>query len=128
MCFCNERRDQLAALTSKKKPTPWTHEKAFSVARDIESKAPLYGYHVGLTGGLLYKDGNRKDADFILYEVRKADPDKDALLKQLNHHFGIRELRRVSDWLSKMETAEGYPMDFLFPDAEHEDDYPQDDE
>lgn len=39
----------------------------------IESIAAQHGMHVGLTGGQLYKDGPRKDIDFVLYHASNTD-------------------------------------------------------
>lgn len=54
----------------------WTLEDAIEVCTLIESVAPKYGFHVALTGGLLYKEGPRKDCDIVLYRIRQRhDPD-----------------------------------------------------
>jgi hypothetical protein len=45
----------------------WTRKMAVASCRTIESALSKMGWHVGLTGGTLYKDGARKDVDFIVY-------------------------------------------------------------
>lgn len=42
-----------------------THIK--NLACTIERHAQILGLHVALTGGQLYKDGFRKDIDFVIY-------------------------------------------------------------
>ncbi len=41
----------------------WTQEEAIELCRIIEDICPQAGCHVALTGGCLYKDGERKDLD-----------------------------------------------------------------
>ena len=41
--------------------------KAIDLCRRLEPKFSRFGYHVGLTGGCLYKEGERKDVDIIVY-------------------------------------------------------------
>lgn len=54
----------------------WTLEDAIEVCTLIEEVAPDYGFHVALTGGLLYKQGKRKDCDILLYRIREIpNPD-----------------------------------------------------
>ena len=50
----------------------WNHESALRLVQEIEAICPQYGCHVGLTGGCLYKDGDRKDCDIILYRIRQT--------------------------------------------------------
>lgn len=54
----------------------WTLNEAIEVCKIIEEIAPEYGFHVALTGGLLYKEGSRKDCDLLFYRIReRPDPD-----------------------------------------------------
>lgn len=50
----------------------WTQPEAIALCVEIERFAPLCGCHVALIGGCLYKIGNRKDCDIILYRIRQA--------------------------------------------------------
>lgn len=52
------------------KPT-WTQTEAIELCKLLEMVAPNYGAHVALTGGLLYKEGPRKDCDVLLYRIRE---------------------------------------------------------
>lgn len=51
----------------------WKQADAIKMCRLLESVAPAYGCHVALTGGCLYKDGPRKDADVIFYRIRQVE-------------------------------------------------------
>jgi hypothetical protein len=43
----------------------WTLAEAVEVCRQVEAICPPFGCHVALTGGTLYKDGERKDLDLL---------------------------------------------------------------
>lgn len=47
----------------------WTQAEAIALCREIEQICPRFGCHVALTGGCLYKDGPRKDADLLYNEM-----------------------------------------------------------
>ena len=85
----------------------------------LEELAPEFGCHVALTGGCLYKDGNRKDCDIILYRIRQWKaiewPKFRALLESL-HGFVFETVKSEQQWLFKAKTAKGYSIDFLFPE------------
>lgn len=49
-------------------------EEAVAIARDLEPVAAANGFHVGLTGGCLYRDGERKDVDLIFYPHDRVSP------------------------------------------------------
>lgn len=95
------------------KSFPWTLEEAVQFARKFEEIAPAYGMHVGLTGGCLYKDGGRKDADFLLYKVRQTQPNVSGFLAHL-WQMGFTHTAGEG-WCVKVEFA-GKKMDLLFPD------------
>ena len=50
----------------------WTQAEAIELCREIELICPKFGCHVALTGGLLYKDGERKDCDLLFYRIRQV--------------------------------------------------------
>ena len=50
----------------------WTVLEGLAICRKIESISPSYGAHVALTGGLLYRDGPRKDCDILIYRIRQV--------------------------------------------------------
>lgn len=45
----------------------WTLADAIPLCTHLEMIAVQYECHIGLTGGLLYKDGPRKDLDVVVY-------------------------------------------------------------
>ena len=50
----------------------WTLEMAVALCRKVEAVCPQFGCHVALTGGTLYKDGERKDCDLLFYRIRQT--------------------------------------------------------
>lgn len=100
----------------------WSRETVLPLCKAIEEIAPEFGCHVALTGGLLYKDGPRKDADIMLYRIRQAwEIDRDALFHALENRLGIKRLSGFG-WCIKAEWR-GLPIDFFFPDGEDGADY-----
>lgn len=98
--------------------TMWTREEAIALARIIETVCPTYGCHIALTGGLLYKDGTRKDADFLFYRIRQVDEiDKPGLFLALEA-LGVVEARGFG-WCHKA-TWQGKAIDFFFPEEDGE--------
>lgn len=95
---------------------PWMQDDAIALACSIEAVAPNYGCHVALTGGLLYKDGPRKDADFLFYRIRQVDSiDMDGLFAALKQ-IGIVKTSGFG-WCHKAK-FDGKPMDLFFPEEE----------
>ena len=78
----------------------WTMSEAIELCKIIEGISPDYGFHVALTGGLLYKEGERKDCDLLLYRIRdRHDPDWTGLWNALAD-VGIA-LRHDYGWCKK---------------------------
>lgn len=95
----------------------WTLEEAVSICKAIEQIAPIYGAHVALTGGTLYKDGPRKDVDIMFYRIRQAKRiDKEGLLSHLDRSLGIVDISRHG-WVikSKLEFTRK-EIDLFFPE------------
>ncbi len=93
----------------------WTQSEALELARLIEAVAPAHGAHVALTGGLLYKDGPRKDADFLFYCIRQRDRiDENALLAALADIGLLIGVRK--GWVRKA-VWQDKPVDLFFPEA-----------
>jgi hypothetical protein len=64
--------------------------KAAALCVKVEAIAPRFGFHVALTGGCLYKPGDRKDVDIVFYEHKSDEPkDKPGLLAALRDEAGI---------------------------------------
>lgn len=91
-------------------------QAAVELAAEIEPIAASVDCHIGLTGGVLYKNGPRKDIDFVVYKhnteetagcpVRRID--FEAKLIELGLKFGLRGPR-----VSKAEWR-GYSIDFIY--------------
>ncbi len=92
----------------------WTQSEAVELCRVIESICPPYGCHVALTGGALYKDGPRKDADILFYRVRQVDQiDIPGLFESL---AGIGVIKQSGfGWCHKAEWR-GKAIDIFFPE------------
>jgi hypothetical protein len=93
----------------------WTQEQAIHLCRQIEVIAPQFGCHVALTGGTLYKIGERKDADILFYRIRQVPQiDIDGLMNALTT-IGV-VLGNIHGWVRKA-TYEGRNIDFFFPET-----------
>lgn len=111
-------------------PMPtWIIDEALYLCREIEAIAPEYGCHVALTGGLLYKDGPRKDADILLYRIRDEDCiDAAGLFREMREKLGIRLKHVLTEQWCIKATWNGKPIDFFFPDVEIGDYPPREDD
>lgn len=94
--------------------TAWTQAEAVALCREVEAIAPEFGCHVALTGGLLYKDGPRKDADLLFYRIRQvAQVDVDGLFSALGG-IGLNKTGGFG-WCHKALFNEK-PVDCFFPE------------
>lgn len=97
----------------------WTQVEAIEFCRLVESVAPRFGAHVALTGGLLYKNGPRKDCDIVLYRIRERETPVDfaGLFAALIEH----DVHLVDDfgWCKKL-TWKGAKVDAFDPDDDGE--------
>lgn len=98
--------------------TVWNQAEAVAMCRAIEAVIPAYGYHIALTGGLLYKDGMRKDADILFYHICSATDDWSGMWTALAF-IGLKKLKGEEGmWCVKAE-YEGKPVDcFFVPDGD----------
>lgn len=93
---------------------------AIRLCKQIEDVAPEFGLHVALTGGCLYKHGERKDVDIILYRIRQvSNPDYTGLYSKLSDLKIINCVTGDYGWVTKATTPEGINIDFF--DIEHDD-------
>lgn len=98
------------------KPT-WNLDKAIELCRKIEVIAPRFGAHVALTGGCLYKDGERKDVDILIYRIRQEPHISiDGFFDALDLILGVK---RTADygWCHKAN-YQGMDIDFFFPEQD----------
>jgi hypothetical protein len=93
----------------------WNREQAIALCIAVEALAPTYGAHVALTGGLLYKEGKRKDADLLFYCIRQVDRiDEEGLLKALET-IGLQVVKQHG-WVRKAKWFDK-DVDLFFPEA-----------
>lgn len=98
------------------KGAKWTQSEAIELCVKVEAICPAFGCHVALTGGLLYKQGPRKDCDLLLYRIRQVEEiNLDGLWKALrsigiNHKSGF-------GWCYKAE-YNGKSIDFFIPEEQ----------
>lgn len=99
--------------------TPWTQQAAIDLCRDVEQICPAFGCHVALTGGTLYKEGERKDCDLLFYRIRQwPEIDIEGLFKALAS-IGIARTRGFG-WCIKA-TYQDRNIDCFFPEEQGED-------
>jgi hypothetical protein len=99
----------------------WTQALAIKLCNDLEPICAANKCHVALTGGLLYKEGPRKDADIMIYRVRQAPDINREKLLELFKPIGVT-VKATHGWVWKCDYL-GYPLDLFWVD--HEDgDYP----
>jgi hypothetical protein len=107
--------DSLVAKLEEDKHLVWNQADALDLCVLLEQLAPEFGAHVALTGGCLYKDGRRKDADILFYRIRQQDHiDERGLLKAMIERMGIKILKRHG-WVVKAE-FDNKPIDLFFPE------------
>lgn len=92
----------------------WTQLEAIELCKKIESVCQVYGCHVALTGGLLYKEGNRKDADLLFYRIRQIPVISYEILFKTLNQIGINNIRGFG-FVFKGEYL-GKTLDMLFPE------------
>ena len=96
----------------------WTQQEAIDLCIKLERIAPAFGAHVALTGGLLYKAGQRKDCDILIYRIRQVEAiDVEGLFAAVKSIGVIQTGGR--GWCYKAE-FEGKPIDFFFPEDDGE--------
>jgi hypothetical protein len=93
---------------------PWFQSDALELCKEIEAICPQFGCHVALTGGLLYKEGPRKDADLLFYRIRQVEKiDGDGLFAALDA-IGVQKTSGFG-WCHKA-TWRGKSLDLFFPE------------
>lgn len=96
----------------------WTREQALDLCTLIHNlPSQKFGCHVALTGGLLYKDGPRKDCDLVIYQrgdTKGVRPELDwqglwAALAEIGLY-----MNKDCGYVKKC-TYQGLPVDILDP-------------
>lgn len=103
----------------------WNLKQAIAVAKLIEPIAKQHGAHIGLTGGICYKEGARKDVDFIVYR-HQVPPDDPAYIAEVDVDAFVKALSEVNIQLFKPmhrvykctlgDLADRRFIDFIFAD------------
>ncbi len=102
----------------------WTRQEAVNFCVLVESICPQYGAHVALTGGSLYKPGERKDCDILFYRIRQEPVIREAeLFDALSAELGV-EMGKRHGWVQKA-TYQGKAIDMFFPEHDDNEGYPQ---
>lgn len=94
----------------------WAQAEAIKLCVKIESICPKFGCHVALTGGLLYKTGERKDCDLLFYRIRQVkEIDIEGLFNALLE-IGLSKVSGFG-WCYKCE-YHGKPVDCFMPEEQ----------
>lgn len=94
----------------------WNKSDAIALCTIVEMVCQSAGCHIALTGGLLYKSGQRKDCDILFYRIRQRDKiDMDVLWMSLAE-IGIIKLSGFG-WCYKCEWL-GRKIDCFFPEEQ----------
>lgn len=105
----------------------WIQQDAVSLCQLLEPVAARNRCHVALTGGLLYKDGPRKDCDIVVYfEGRKPSDDAVATFSAcvdrpalLNDFWTSCQLQPMDIYTRVVKCLyRGKPVDLLFPELD----------
>jgi len=99
----------------------WTFDSARDLIVNLEARLPAAGCHVALTGGVLYKEGQRKDLDLVIYRIRDMNI-HDTLLLKAFEDCGVEIIRRYG-WMYKAR-YKGNGIDILIPESKGTEGYP----
>jgi len=95
----------------------WDLKDAVELCSRIEAICPAFGFHVALTGGLLYKGGiARKDMDLIFYQIRQLKKvNAEGLIKALKKDLGFTDF--CGGGWRYVAKHQGRTVDLLFPES-----------
>lgn len=107
----------------------WTQAEGIALATKVEGIAPMFGYHVALTGGLLYTvrspEETRKDCDLLFYRIRQCEnPEPDKMFEALHKIIGLSKVGGWG-WCHKGK-YNGKDVDMFFPEETGGKDYKPD--
>lgn len=92
----------------------WTQSEAIALCAEVEKLVPACGCHVALTGGCLYKEGERKDLDLLFYRIRQIPVIEMDMLWQELATIGIVKVSGHG-WVYKA-LYNGKGIDCFFPE------------
>lgn len=94
----------------------FTQKDAIELCVRVEEVCVKHGCHVALTGGQLYKEGERKDTDLLFYRHRQcAEIDMEGLWKSLAE-IGLHH-KSDHGFVHKASYRHIWSVDCLFPEA-----------
>jgi len=98
------------------------------LAKKLEAVCVENNFHIALTGGQLYKDGERKDIDFVVYNSTGHDKPESLQALMLKFHHSIPEFC-YTDYYGYVckGVYKDVNIDFLYPEYHGENKYPEDD-
>ena len=85
-------------------------EKAIYLAKHLETNLPD-NLHVGLTGGTLYKDGERKDIDFVIYSHKCFDLIDTQRLAKTLELLGFQNIKNYGRVIKSQYNIKGEAID-----------------
>jgi hypothetical protein len=100
----------------------WTTEEAIELCKLIEPIAVQCKGHIGLTGGLLYKEGPRKDCDLVVYGIRQKEFLFGLFCAELEK-VGVKFVQSFG-FVTKF-TYNSKSIDILYPEDNTSGDYPE---
>lgn len=106
----------------------WTQQEAIALCVVLEPVAAAHRCHVALTGGLLYKEGQRKDCDIIVYfeGKKKTDIELTTFVQCVDRNALLQAFWTVGlayqDIYSRVVKClyYGKPVDLIFPELDGE--------
>ncbi len=103
-------------ITQAQASTLWSQPEAINLCCLIERFCPAFGFHVALTGGVLYKEGHRPDLDLVFYRIREVNqPNVEGLLDKLCD-LGLDVFKGgIEDFVIKCRQGDK-SIDLLFPE------------
>ncbi|AUR98070.1 hypothetical protein NVP1246O_63 [Vibrio phage 1.246.O._10N.261.54.E10] len=95
-----------------------TQSDGITLCKIIHGKMSGAGFYPALTGGLLYKEGSRKDVDIVIYRNRQQEKfELEAIEKQLEE-CGLYEFQHFG-FVSKAKWR-GVTVDLFNPETDIE--------
>lgn len=98
-----------------------TRSQGIELCKIIYEKLSVKGYFPALTGGLIYKEGNRKDIDIVIYRNREMPSFEISDIHGLLVDCGLKDLKHFgfvtkADW-------NGVVVDLFNPESVSSDNY-----
>ena len=93
-------------------------EKAVEISKELLPILMEAGLYIGLTGGVLYKEGERKDIDFLIYRNTRFTPLNDIeVAAVISKHPKITSNVLMYGRVVKAVWDNQVSLDFIIPEA-----------